>query len=382
MGADTAILDAAGLSLRSLQPDDAVAYQPAPLSLALQRPLSIAIVSDAWAPQINGVVRTLGRTVGELRDLGHRVQVISPADFRTLPCPSYPEIRLAIAPRRGVARLLDQCQPDAVHIATEGPLGHAARGYCRRRRLAFSTAYHTRFPEYVAERFRVPLGLSYAILRRFHAPAHTVMVATRSIADDLTQRGFGNIRFWSRGVDLDLFRPRPTELPPQLRNLPRPIHLYVGRLAVEKNIEAFLSLDLPGSKLVVGDGPQRGQLERRYPQTIFVGSKQGEELAQHYAAADVFVFPSLTDTFGLVVLEALASGVPVAAFPVAGPKDVIGDSGAGALHQDLKIAIARALQIPAARCRAHAETFSWRAATRQFLQNLAVIPMRPQGRRL
>jgi glycosyltransferase involved in cell wall biosynthesis len=381
MGADTAILNAAGLNLRSLQLDDAAAYQPAPLSLAMQRPLSIAIVSDAWAPQINGVVRTLGRTVGELRELGHRVQVISPADFRTLPCPSYPEIRLAIAPRRGVARLLDQCQPDAVHIATEGPLGHAARSYCRRRRLAFSTAYHTRFPEYVAERFRIPLDLSYAVLRRFHAPAHTVMVATRSIADDLTQRGFGNIRFWSRGVDLDLFRPRPADLPARLRDLPRPIHLYVGRLAVEKNIEAFLKLDLPGSKLVVGDGPQRHYLERRYPEVVFVGSKQGEELARHYAAADVFVFPSLTDTFGLVVLEALASGVPVAAFPVAGPKDVIGESGAGALHQDLKTAIARALQIPAARCRAHAETFSWRAATRQFLQNLALIPLQSPARR-
>ncbi|HEX9447554.1 MAG TPA: glycosyltransferase family 1 protein [Dongiaceae bacterium] len=312
--------------------------------------MSIAIVSDAWTPQINGVVRTLGRTVAELRALGHSVHVISPADFRTLPCPSYPEIRLAIAPRRGVARLLDRYRPDAVHIATEGPLGHAARAYCRHRRLAFSTAYHTRFPEYVAGRFHVPLGLSYAFLRRFHAPAHTVMVATRSIADDLSERGFGNIRFWSRGVDLDLFRPRPADLPASLRNLPRPIHLYVGRLAVEKNIEAFLCLDLPGSK-------------------------QGEDLAEHYAAADVFVFPSLTDTFGLVVLEALASGVPVAAFPVAGPKDVIGDSGAGALHQDLRTAITRALQIPAARCRAHAETFSWRGATRQFLQNLALIPL-------
>ena len=350
MGADTAIFDAAGLNARGLGGFDATAYQPVPLTLAMQRPLSIAIVSDAWTPQINGVVRTLGRTVAELRALGHSVHVISPADFRTLPCPSYPEIRLAIAPRRGVARLLDRYRPDAVHIATEGPLGHAARAYCRHRRLAFSTAYHTRFPEYVAGRFHVPLGLSYAFLRRFHAPAHTVMVATRSIADDLSERGFGNIRFWSRGVDLDLFRPRPADLPASLRNLPRPIHLYVGRLAVEKNIEAFLCLDLPGSK-------------------------QGEDLAEHYAAADVFVFPSLTDTFGLVVLEALASGVPVAAFPVAGPKDVIGDSGAGALHQDLRTAITRALQIPAARCRAHAETFSWRGATRQFLQNLALIPL-------
>jgi glycosyltransferase involved in cell wall biosynthesis len=381
MGADTAILDAASLRLADQGSYGLTDYQPVPLSLAMQRSLTIAIVSDAWAPQINGVVRTLGRTVAELRELGHQVHVISPADFRTLPCPSYPEIRLAIAPRRGVARLLDRYHPDAVHIATEGPLGHAARAYCRRRGLAFSTAYHTRFPEYVAERFRIPVNLSYAVLRRFHAPAHTVMVATRSIADDLAQRGFGNIRFWSRGVDLDLFRPRPQELPVQLRDLPKPIHLYVGRLAVEKNIEAFLSLDLPGTKLIVGDGPQRGYLERRYPGATFVGTKQGEELAQHYAAADVFVFPSLTDTFGLVVLEALASGVPVAAFPVAGPRDVIGESGAGALHNDLATAITRALQIPPARCRAHAETFSWRAATRQFLQNLALIPLQQPARR-
>ncbi|HVI91773.1 MAG TPA: glycosyltransferase family 1 protein [Dongiaceae bacterium] len=340
--------------------------------------MTITIVSDAWTPQVNGVVRTLGRTIAELQALGHAVNIISPGDFRTLPCPSYPEIRLAMTTRWGMAKLLDRQKPDAVHIATEGPLGHAARAYCRRRKLPFSTAYHTRFPEYVAERFRIPLGLSYALLRRFHAPAHTVMVATRSIADDLSNRGFGNIRFWSRGVELDLFRPRQREIPEALRDLPRPLHLYVGRLAVEKNLEAFLALDLPGSKVVVGDGPQRSYLEKRYPEAIFVGTKTGEDLARHYAAADVFVFPSLTDTFGLVVLEALASGVPVAAFPVAGPRDVIGSSGAGALHQDLRTAISQALQIPAAICRAHAETFSWHAATNQFLQNLAVISRQPQ----
>lgn len=373
MGADTAVLDVAGLNYRQR-----VEPRPAQQAIALDRPLTITIVSDAWAPQVNGVVRTLGRTVAELQELGHAVNVISPADFRTLPCPSYPEIRLAMTTRWGIARLLDRQRPDAVHIATEGPLGHAARAYCRRRKLPFSTAYHTRFPEYVAERFRVPLRLSYAVLRRFHAPAHTIMVATRSIAEELGKRGFGNIRFWSRGVDLDLFRPRTNDVPAALRDLPRPLHLYVGRLAVEKNIEAFLALDLPGSKVVVGDGPQRAYLERRYPDAIFVGTKQGEELARHYAAADVFVFPSLTDTFGLVVLEALACGVPVAAFPVAGPRDVIGTSGAGALNQDLRLAIAQALQIPAARCRAHAETFSWRAATNQFLQNLAVISRQPQ----
>jgi len=359
MGASAAILDDAGVTDRP--------------AAAKMQSLSIAIVSDAWQPQVNGVVRTLGRTIKELSELGHRVDIISPSDFRTFPCPTYPEIRLALWPKRLIARRLEQLKPDAIHIATEGPLGHAARSYCRAKGLSFSTAYHTRFPEYIAERFSCPLALSYAILRRFHAPANSVMVATRSIADDLSARGFRNIRPWSRGVDLDLFRPRQDEMPALLRDLPRPINLYVGRVAVEKNVEAFLTLDLPGTKLVVGDGPQRVLLQRRFPAAVFVGSKHGTELAQYYAAADVFVFPSLTDTFGLVVLEALASGVPVAAFPVAGPKDVLGESGAGALDWDLAGAVKRALSVPAARCRAHAETFSWRAATGQFLDNLAII---------
>ncbi len=364
MGPGAAILDDAGVI-------DSI---PAPHNLgSTMSPLSIAIISDAWQPQINGVVRTLARTMQELIGLGHRVEMIAPGDFRTVPCPTYPEIRLALWPRRHIARRLEEIRPDAIHIATEGPLGHAARAHCKAHHLPFSTAYHTRFPEYIAERFSCPLALSYAILRRFHAPASSVMVATRSIADDLTARGFRNIRHWSRGVDLDLFKPRPGDFPETLRDLPRPIHLYVGRIAVEKNIEAFLALDLPGTKLVVGDGPQRAALQRRFPKTVFVGAKQGTELAQHYAAADVFVFPSLTDTFGLVVLEALASGVPVAAFPVAGPRDVLGDSGAGALDWDLGRAVRQALAVPTDRCRAHAETFSWQAATGQFLANLSLI---------
>ncbi|TXH38705.1 MAG: glycosyltransferase family 1 protein [Rhodospirillaceae bacterium] len=360
MGAHAAILHDAGLT-DYLTGIDAT------------HPLRIAIVSDAWTPQVNGVVRTLGRTIKELTELGHHVDVIAPSDFHSLPCPTYPEIRLALMPKRGMARQLDRLKPDAIHIATEGPLGHAARAYCRARKLPFSTAYHTRFPEYVAERFAFPTALSYAVLRRFHAPAQSIMVATRSIAEDLASRGFRNIRAWSRGVDLDLFKPRINEIPALLCDLPRPLHLYVGRVAVEKNIEAFLALDLPGTKVVVGDGPQRAALQRRFPKTIFAGAKHGVDLAQHYAAADVFVFPSLTDTFGLVVLEALASGVPVAAFPVAGPKDVLGDSGAGALDWDLARAVQRAIMVPPARCRAHAETFSWRAATDQFLANLALI---------
>jgi glycosyltransferase involved in cell wall biosynthesis len=331
--------------------------------------LRLALVTDAWQPQMNGVVRTLMRTCDELRAMGHEVTVISPDQFNGFPCPTYPEIKLALLPGRKIARQVEAFRPQAIHIATEGPLGHAARSYCVAHGLPFTTAYHTRFPEYVQARFSVPVGLSYAWLRRFHGAARSVMVATPSIEEDLVSRGFANIRRWSRGVDTTLFRPRDK----QLLDLPRPVHLFVGRVAVEKNIEAFLSLALPGSQVVVGDGPQLEQLKRRFPKAHFLGRKTGEDLARHYAAADVFVFPSLTDTFGLVILEALASGIPVAAFPVPGPKDIIDDSG-GALDMDLGRAIARALAVPPDRCRARAEQFSWRAATEQFLGNLAPIP--------
>jgi glycosyltransferase involved in cell wall biosynthesis len=335
--------------------------------------MRLALVTDAWQPQMNGVVRTLMRTCDELRAMGHEITVISPDQFNGFPCPTYPEIKLALLPRRRIARTLREFRPQAIHIATEGPLGHAARGYCLAHGLPFTTAYHTRFPEYVQARFSVPVGLSYAWLRRFHRAARGVMVATASIEEDLVARGFSNIRRWSRGVDTELFRPRRGESERGLLDLPRPIHLFVGRVAVEKNIEAFLALDLPGSQVVVGDGPQLDQLKRKFPKTHFLGRKVGEDLARHYAAADVFVFPSLTDTFGLVILEALASGVPVAAFPVPGPKDIIDGSGAGALDADLGRAVARALAMPAQRCRALAEQFSWRAATEQFLANLAPI---------
>lgn len=331
--------------------------------------MHILVVTDAWFPQVNGVVRTLDTIGRELAGLGHDIRFFTPQDCRTVPCPSYPEIRLAVGARRRVRRVIEDARPDAIHIATEGPLGHAARRHCLRHGLPFTTAYHTRFPEYVHARWRVPLGLGYAVMRRFHRPSRGVMVATPSVEAALAARGFTNFRRWSRGVDLDLFRPRDKGF----LDFPRPISLFVGRVAVEKNLGAFLGLDLPGTKCVVGDGPALAELRARYPEARFLGAKSGEDLARAYAAADVFVFPSLTDTFGLVLLEALASGVPVAAYPVAGPLDVIGGSGAGVLDADLGRAVRAALEIPPERCRAHALTYSWRNSAEQFLGNL--IPL-------
>jgi glycosyltransferase involved in cell wall biosynthesis len=328
--------------------------------------MRILLASDAWAPQVNGVVRTLQRVRQECEALGHRFEVISPDQFRTLPCPTYPEIRLALRPGRRIAARLRGVQPDCVHIATEGPLGLAARRRCLKQGLRFTTSYHTRFPEYVNARLPVPLAVGYAWLRWFHRPSQGVMVATRTLRRDLEARGFRNLRDWSRGVDTELFRP---DHAPALE-LPRPVHLYVGRVAVEKNLDAFLALPLPGSKLVVGDGPALRELKTRHPTAYFAGARFGVDLARHYACGDVFVFPSRTDTFGLVLLEALASGVPVAAYPVPGPLDVIGSSRAGVLDEDLGRAVTAALRIPRARCRAHAETFSWRRCAQQFLANL------------
>jgi glycosyltransferase involved in cell wall biosynthesis len=329
--------------------------------------MRILLVSDAWAPQVNGVVRTLQQVKSECEALGHRVDVVSPEQFRTVPCPTYPEIRLALPPGRAIGRRIGEMRPASVHIATEGPLGIAARRQCMRRGLPFTTSYHTRFPEYVHARFPVPLALGYAWMRWFHRPSKAVMVATRSIRRDLEARGFANVADWSRGVDTELFRP---DRPPAL-DLPRPVHLYVGRVAVEKNLEAFLSMPVRGgSKLVVGGGPQLGELRARYPEVHFAGAQFGEKLARYYASGDVFVFPSLTDTFGLVLLEALASGLPVAAYPVPGPLDVIGGSGCGVLDRNLAQAAERALEVPRARCRAYALTFSWRRCAEQFLGNL------------
>jgi glycosyltransferase involved in cell wall biosynthesis len=334
--------------------------------------MKLCLVTDAWRPQTNGVVRTLETVLGCLERRGMTVETIAPHLFRTLPCPSYPEIRLALGVGRRLRAIIESFDPDFIHIATEGPLGLAARRHCVRRKLPFTTAYHTRFPEYIHARVRLPLAWSYGFMRWFHRPSSAVMVATRSIREDLVHRGFVNVAEWSRGVDTDLFRPRDKSW----LDLPRPVFLYVGRVAVEKNIEAFLRLDLPGTKLLVGDGPQMETLRRRYPDVVFAGMKRGEELARHYAAADVFVFPSLTDTFGLVQLEALASGIPVAAFPVAGPLDVIGETDVGVLDLDLTRAARAALQIPSDRCRAFAERFSWDACARQFAENLAPIRSR------
>ncbi|MCR9070923.1 MAG: glycosyltransferase family 1 protein [Alphaproteobacteria bacterium] len=335
-------------------------------------PLHVAIVSDAWHPQVNGVVRTLTTTAEELVAMGHTVTFVTPDRFRTVPCPTYPEIRLALFPERRMADLLEAAHPCAIHIATEGPLGHAARRYCLSRGLSFTTAYHTRFPEYVSARTGLPPAWTYRVMRRFHAPSSGVMVATASMRRELEANGFANIREWTRGVDVSLFHPRPPIL-----DLPGPILMYVGRVAVEKNIVAFLAVDHPGTKVVVGDGPQRAELARRYPEVVFVGSKSGEDLAAHYASADVFVFPSRTDTFGLVLIEALASGVPVAAYPVPGPLDVIADSGAGVLDEDLGRAVAGALRIDREVARTRGLSFTWRRAAEMFVENLQLFERRP-----
>jgi glycosyltransferase involved in cell wall biosynthesis len=346
-----------------------VLYQPESETLATYDGLRrILIVTDAWTPQVNGVVRTLATIADELRAMGKAVEIIGPDKFITVPMPSYPEIRLALFPRRRLEKLIDDFGPDALHIATEGPLGIAARNYARRRKITFTTAFHTRFAEYLKARTGIPLTLTYAWLRRFHGSGAGVMVATQSLRDELIGRGFKNVRAWSRGVDLAAFHPEPKED----WGFARPIFVYVGRVAVEKNLEAFLKLDLPGSKLVVGDGPQRKALERDYPEAHFAGARHGLELAKAYAGADVFVFPSRTDTFGLVVLEALASGLPVAAYPVTGPLDILGEAPVpvGALDEDLQKAAMAAMEIDRAACRPYAETYSWSACAQRFLDNL------------
>jgi glycosyltransferase involved in cell wall biosynthesis len=320
------------------------------------------IVTDAWEPQVNGVVRTLKQTRRELEKMGHVVDMITPLEFRTLPCPTYPDIRLSLFPSGGVAKRFRAFAPDAIHIATEGPLGLAARRYAVRYGLPFTTAYHTRFPEYVQARFGFPLSWTYRFLRWFHGPSRAVMAPTPVVVRDLEQWGFGNVVLWTRGVDLEVFRFERSD---RLATQP-PIFLYVGRVAVEKNVEAFLALDLPGSKWVVGEGPALASIRVKYPQVNYLGVLNQAELAEVYAAADVFVFPSRTDTFGLVLLEAMACGLPVAAYPVTGPLDVIGNSGAGALDEDLRKACLAALEIDRATARAHAERYSWRAATEQF----------------
>jgi len=330
--------------------------------------MKILIVSDAWLPQINGVVRTFLSTKNLLETMGHEVKMVTPELFRTIPCPTYPEIRLALRPVKKIGEILETFQPDSIHIATEGPLGIAARYHCHKRGIKFTTSFHTKFPEYIHARFGIPTMFTYRLLRWFHSLSTKVMVATSSMRQELEAQGFQNLAHWSRGVDVDLFRPQPKGFLSDIR----PIFLYVGRVAIEKNIEAFLTLELPGTKYVVGDGPQLEFLRTKYPHVKFVGSKTGEELSRYYAAADVFVFPSRTDTFGLVLLEALASGTPVAAYPVAGPLDVINTASVGCLDENLAQAVEKVLtlNIKPDHCREHALKFSWQACTQQFVNNL------------
>lgn len=332
--------------------------------------MKILVATDAWHPQVNGVVRTLSHVAREARALDADLEFLSPEGFWTLPIPGYPEIRLALTGPGDIERRLDRTRADAVHIATEGPIGHAVRRVCMSRGMPFTTSFHTRFPDYLASRLPMPerwtCDIAWSWLRRFHGAGAAVLAATPTLANELGERGFKSVKLWSRGVDAKLFRPRNDNM----LNLPRPIFLTVGRLAVEKNVAAFLKLDLPGTKLVVGAGPARGALQKQFPGAVFMGAKQGEALAEVYAAADVFVFPSLTDTFGLVLLEALASGVPVAAFPAAAPRDVIGDAPVGCLDEDLARACLGALECSREECRAFAERMTWQNSARIFLEHV------------
>jgi glycosyltransferase involved in cell wall biosynthesis len=332
--------------------------------------MKIMIITDAWDPQVNGVVRTLKQTRAESMAMGHEVEMITPNGFKSIPCPTYPDIALSLFPGKEVASRIKSFAPDAMHIATEGPLGLSARAYAIKNDLPFSTAYHTRFPEYVKARTGIPLAITYAFIRWFHDPSMAVMAPTIAVKNDLEKYGLNNVVLWSRGVDLETFKMQDSKA----LNSAHPIFLYVGRVAVEKNINAFLEIDLPGSKWVVGDGPAMAGIQEKYPNVNYLGVLQQHELAKVYAAADVFVFPSKTDTFGLVILEAMACGTPVAAYPVTGPIDVLGKSPAGAMNEDLRVACMQALKIPRQLAREHAEQFSWRAASEQFVSHLKPVP--------
>ena len=340
-----------------------------------EQSMRVLIATDAWAPQVNGVVRTLTSLARSARVLGVSIEFLSPDGFQSVPVPTYPGLRLAIPRARTIARRIEEARPDAIHIATEGPIGYAARAYCLSHSRPFTTSYTTRFPEYISARVPIPQGWINAALRRFHAKATVTMVATPSLMNELRERGFGHLGIWTRGVDTDLFRPdRAIDL-----DVPRPIFISVGRVAVEKNIEAFLALDLPGTKMVIGTGPKADELKRRFPEAKFLGQLENGALASHLAAADVFVFPSRTDTFGVVQLEALASGVPVAAFPVTGPKDVIGERPIGVLNEDLGAACLEALAVSRQACRAFALNHSWENSARQFIGHVRKVAINGQA---
>jgi len=347
------------------------------------KPKRIMLVTDAWEPQVNGVVRTLTRTTEECRAMGHEVEVIHPGlGYKTFPMPTYPEIRLAFGARKDIERRFKEFEPEAIHISTEGPLGMAARAVCRKWKLPFTTSYHTKYPEYVNTRFPfIPLSVVYGFMRRFHNSGGGLMVATPSMRDDLDARGFKNITPWARGVDTVLFNPDKRGIDGGVfKDLEGPIFVYVGRVSVEKNIEAFLDCELPGTKVVIGPGPQLDELRKEYPAIQFLGPQYGDELARYFADADVFVFPSLTDTFGLVILESMACGTPVAAFPAPGPIDLIPGTGAGAVSEDLQEACLEALKMKRERCREYAEGFSWKSCAEEFVKNLKPQP-KPEGRR-
>ena len=334
---------------------------------------TILIVTDAYYPQINGVVRALDKLAQVMREKGYNVEFLEPSAFRTVPMPTYKEIRLSLTIPSVVKAKIRAINPDAIHIATEGPLGAMARRYCNKRNIAFSTSFHTQYPEYIRARAPIPLRFTYAYFRRFHSSAKYCLVSSKTVANRLKERGFTNVINWSLGVDLDIFNPSFRDESAKEFALPRPIFLFVGRVAIEKNIEAFLALDLPGTKLVVGGGPQLDQLKGQYKDCVFVGAKKGEELSRYFASADCFVFPSKTDTFGLVLLEAMASGTPVAAYPVQGPLDVIADSGAGVLDEDLQKAALAAITISREKCRTYAKNFTWEKSADIFLEYLPFI---------
>ncbi len=330
----------------------------------------IAIVTDAYFPQISGVATTIKATKEELERRGHTVLIVSPADFRfKIPAPSYPEIKLCLFPDRHLAKILDEFAPDSLHVSVEGPLGLAARAYAKKRKLRYTTAYHTRFPEYVHCRTGIPTSWIYGFARWFHNSGNGVMVAAESLRKELDGHGFKNLVIWNRGVDHALFNP---ENPAQLTG-ERPIFMYMGRVAIEKNLDAFLSLDLPGTKYIVGDGPAKKSLEAKYPKAVFTGYKFGAELASHLAAADVFVFPSLTDTLGLVMLEANACGTPVATLPSQASSSVIREGENGIVSTDLKDACLRALKLPRDKVRQIALEGGWKEPTDLFYNNLVPV---------
>lgn len=337
--------------------------------------MRILVATDAWRPQVNGVVRTYERLDSELAQLGVELAMLTPAEFRTLPCPTYPEIRLAVPGFHYVVERIGCIQPDAVHIATEGPIGWMTRTYCRQRAIPFTTSFHTRFPDYLSSRFLIPQSWTWSVMRGFHNGGAGMMVASQSLADELSQRGFERLMPWTRGVDTDLFRPRDVRLFGS-----DPVFLFVGRVAVEKNIDAFLRLDLPGRKVVVGTGPMLADLTARYPEVVFTGKMLGEDLAACYASADVFVFPSLTDTFGIVLLEAMASGLAIAGFPVTGPIDLVVPGRTGVLDTDLRKACLGALELDRTAIRDHATQFSWPTAARLFISNIETALFASQGR--